>query len=94
VYLQSFTAAAEADFLTSFTAGLKGVKFHDIIYRTFRHILYTLVSSKAAPPSPGYSNFGSTPEAVAANTVSEFCEPMSTLQSGFLGSGTVRAFPV
>jgi len=25
-----------------------GVKFHDIIYRTFRHILYTLVSSKAA----------------------------------------------
>src|SRR5579864_1153268 len=24
------------------------VKFHDIVYRTFRHILYTLVSSKAA----------------------------------------------
>jgi hypothetical protein len=21
-----------------------GVKFHDIVYRTFRHILYTLVS--------------------------------------------------
>ena len=42
-YSQSFTSAAKADFFSSLTAGLKGVKFHDIIYRAFWYILYTLL---------------------------------------------------
>ncbi|HEY2233270.1 MAG TPA: hypothetical protein VGK01_07305, partial [Candidatus Angelobacter sp.] len=42
------TSAAEAEDLKQSYRRHKCVKFHDIIYRTFRHILYTLVPGKSA----------------------------------------------